>query len=454
MTVVVLAGFIVERPAHALNSLAAAALLILLWDTNQLFATGFQLSFGVVLALLLLGGPLQRRALRLVQPDPFLPRSLMSVWQRTAVAGAEAGAAFVAVSLAAWLGSLPLGLWYFHMLPPVAVLANFVAVPLAFVVMAAGMMAFAAAPFSAWLVAVCNSANWLVTKLILAAMAFFAALPGGHFYVGFRKMNAPPVEITVFDFGDGGGAHLRCDGRDWLIDCGRERDFRWTLQPYLRTRGVNRLDGLVLTHGDGAHIGAARGVVEEYKPALVVDSPLKDRSPNRRALAAELHARARGRALAWSGDTLTLADGVRLRVLHPPADAVRRTADDKALVLLLEARGCRVLFMSDSGFITEKWLLEHDAVPRCDILVKGLHGRDFSGTAEFLSHAQPAALVTACDSYKPGGGLDPEWCDDVRALGIELLRQDETGAVTIRVWPGKWEASAFLGGQTFTSRAR
>jgi beta-lactamase superfamily II metal-dependent hydrolase len=340
------------------------------------------------------------------------------------------------------------------MLPPVAVLANFIAVPLAFLVMAAGMMAFAVAPISAWLLAVCNNANWLVTKIILGAMAFFAALPGGHFYVGFRKMNAPPVEITVFDFGDGGGAHLRCDGRDWLIDCGRERDFRWTLLPYLRMRGVNRLDGLVLTHGDAGHIGAAREVIDAYAPAMILDSPLKDRSPHRRELVEELRSRKRGRGIVWAGDALTLADGVRLRVLHPPADAQRRTADDMALVLLLEAHGHCVLFMSDSGFITEKWLLENGTVQQCDVLVKGLHNQDFSGTPEFLARVRPAVLVTAYDDFKPDNGLSPDWCADVRGRGIELFRQDECGAVTLRIWPDKWSVTPFLGGHTFTSSAR
>ncbi|MEY2584712.1 MAG: competence protein ComEC, partial [Verrucomicrobiota bacterium] len=42
MSAVLLGGFIVERKAFAFNSLAAAAALILWWDTNELFAVGFQ----------------------------------------------------------------------------------------------------------------------------------------------------------------------------------------------------------------------------------------------------------------------------------------------------------------------------------------------------------------------------------------------------------------------------
>ena len=53
MSAVLLGGFLVERKAFPINSLAAAAMLLLCWDTNELFSTGFQLSFCVVGAIVL-----------------------------------------------------------------------------------------------------------------------------------------------------------------------------------------------------------------------------------------------------------------------------------------------------------------------------------------------------------------------------------------------------------------
>src|SRR5207253_6664002 len=54
MSSILLGGFFFERKVFALNSLAAAAFIILCWDTNELFSTGFQLSFAVVGAIILL----------------------------------------------------------------------------------------------------------------------------------------------------------------------------------------------------------------------------------------------------------------------------------------------------------------------------------------------------------------------------------------------------------------
>src|SRR5436190_8252810 len=73
MSAVLLAGFLAERKAFALNSLAAAATLILSWNTNELFSGGFQLSFAVVAAIVLAADPAYRFLRHRFEPDPFLP---------------------------------------------------------------------------------------------------------------------------------------------------------------------------------------------------------------------------------------------------------------------------------------------------------------------------------------------------------------------------------------------
>src|SRR4029077_3667118 len=77
MSSILLGGFFFDRKAFVLNSLAAAAFFLLCWDTNQLFSTGFQLSFAVVGAIILLADPLSAFLQHWSAPDPFLPRSLV-----------------------------------------------------------------------------------------------------------------------------------------------------------------------------------------------------------------------------------------------------------------------------------------------------------------------------------------------------------------------------------------
>jgi len=58
MSALLLGGIFFDRKVFAFNSLAAAAFLILLSDSNQLFTSGFQLSFAVVGAIILLADPM------------------------------------------------------------------------------------------------------------------------------------------------------------------------------------------------------------------------------------------------------------------------------------------------------------------------------------------------------------------------------------------------------------
>ena len=51
-------------------------MLILLWEPQQLFMTGFQLSFSVVFSIAMFALPLQERIQNRLQPDPLLPPEL------------------------------------------------------------------------------------------------------------------------------------------------------------------------------------------------------------------------------------------------------------------------------------------------------------------------------------------------------------------------------------------
>src|SRR2546423_309759 len=279
MSAVLLGGFIVERKAFAFNSLAAAATLILCWDTNELFAVGFQLSFCVVGAILLLHEPTFHFLQQRFAADPFLPRNLFTARRRALNKGLTWIARAASVSFAAWIGSLPLMFLYYHLVTLISLVANLVVVPIAFFVLAGALLSLVTAPFSSWLSVIFNNANWALTKLILGAVHLFALLPGGHFYVEHpHRLSGATLEINTLDLRSGATMHFRADGRDWLIDSGPARDYERVLYPYLRACGVNRLDGLILTHGDAAHIGGAGLVLADFAPKQLMDTAATDRS--------------------------------------------------------------------------------------------------------------------------------------------------------------------------------
>src|SRR6266513_1703091 len=125
MSSILFGGFFFERKVFVLNSLAAAAFFLLWWNTNELFSTGFQLSFAGVGAIILFADSLFRVLQRLTAPVPFLPRSLLRGPRRLAHILLRWLCRGASVSLAAWIGSLPFVLWYFYIVTPFSLFANF-----------------------------------------------------------------------------------------------------------------------------------------------------------------------------------------------------------------------------------------------------------------------------------------------------------------------------------------
>jgi competence protein ComEC len=442
MTAIFLLGMISSRQPVPLNSLCAAAFLILAQSTNQLFNPGFQLSVIVVAAIVVFSAPLQTLIKTRLDPDPFIPPALWTWFQKTRHTVGLWVAGLVAVSIAAWIGSLPLMLVYFQLVSLSALIANPFVVPLAFVIMATALASLACGLAATVLAAALNNANLVLVKILVLLIESLAVLPGAYFTFG--RPAASPVSVTVFDFGRGGGAALRTGGTLWLLDCGSAWDFENTLRPWMRLAGKPWPDGLILSHGDSRHIGGAAMLLEGWKSPRIVDSRIKDRSTARRRLHAELEARGIPKSLHLAGDTIELPRAARLRILHPPKSLEAAKSNDKSIIPLLETVHANILFLSDSG--PSVW----EALPplRADILVLGRHHSGLLPESEFLETSGVRAIVATASDYPAGESIDPFWAAMLDELGIELFRMDHTGAVQIDLGPRSTKISAFLNGQS------
>jgi competence protein ComEC len=445
MAAIVLVGLMANRGPVLFNNLCAAGFLILLADTNQLFNPGFQLSFCVVGAIMLFAGPLASLLAAPFRPDPFFPERLLSAPRRFVVRGTQRLASLLAVSTTAWLGSLPLTVGYFHLVSITAVPANALAVPLSFAIMAVSLLSLGTGLASAWAASIYNQTNWLLAKALLGIVHAFASLPGSFFYVRLPEHPSPIAEIVVFDFGAGGAAWLCAQGRDWLIDSGPAHSHDPVLLPFLRSRGLRSLDGLLLTHGDAGHIGSATELIRACRPEHVVDSTLDDRSANRSRLHAELSRLGIPKSPHRSGDRIVLGSETRLHILYPPGDVLRGVADDKNLVVQLRAGSTRILFMSDAGLYTEEWLMKNalSELPS-DILIKGSPRHGPSGDTAFLNAVNPRVVIATAREFPESERIAASFVENLRARGIRLFAQDRCGAVSVRIFPKHWEVSSFL----------
>lgn len=168
----------VHRKTDSLSTVAVAALLILAWNPGQLLDVGFQLSFVVVIGLIVLYGPLDRIFARPLQPDPLRlqPEPRARRWGRAAL---RTFASLVAASCAAWLVSTPLTVWFFGRFTPVGLIANLVVIPLSSAVMLCGALSVVLGTAVARILAdVFNHAAVAVIWLMTVTTQWMAAIPG------------------------------------------------------------------------------------------------------------------------------------------------------------------------------------------------------------------------------------------------------------------------------------
>jgi competence protein ComEC len=171
------------RRTDVLSALALAALIILAWSPAQVCAAGFLCSFVVVGGLVVLCPLLERPLRPLWSPDPL--RAQPERWAaRLLRAGGRGTAGLLALNAAAWLSSAPLTAYFFGRFTPVALLSNFVVIPLAFAAVLAGCLAVVLGACLAPAADLFNHANLLLARVLMAAAERLLRLPGGSIAVG------------------------------------------------------------------------------------------------------------------------------------------------------------------------------------------------------------------------------------------------------------------------------
>ncbi len=167
MVSVFLMSFFVEKEQNGINTLAVAAMLILVFHPPSLFLISFQLSFLSVLFII--------TGMNLTLYSEYRKNNEDDRWwhglQRKT-------AAFFLVSLFATIGTLPVVMYYFNQVSLVGLAANCVAVPLiGFAVVTGGLLSFFIYPVSSLLSVWLIKASSLILGVSLEFINYFAKLP-------------------------------------------------------------------------------------------------------------------------------------------------------------------------------------------------------------------------------------------------------------------------------------
>lgn len=438
---------------------------------------GWQLSFAAVIGIMLLARPLQIRL------APFIGTS---GWRKALAEGA-------AVTLAATISTAPLVAFHFERLPVGTVFANLLAMPAVAPAMWTGMFSvgfgqisqllvipanLAGSVFLAWIAQVAEwfgRPGWAELEVKIddpLTLGFVALLVGAIVVAGLqlwrpgrspvrpgrwlpataaltlclllllpwsshgrRTLEPPPpggARVDVLDIGQGDATLIRPWNADpVLIDGGPPGG---DLEGALESAGVERLAAVLLTHPDLDHYG---GLFDVFGLTPVERFLFDKTTPELLSAAREAGA---GLDRISTGEVIRTGD-IRLEILWPPADAgaIPVAGDDtdtnlRSIVALLEWRGFRMLLTGDA---------EAEAVPMdpgpVDVLRVPHHGSRDTGLPALLDKSSPRMAVISVGEDNTYGHPVPEVLGELEESGVETLRTDEQGTVSIVLDRDGWK---------------
>lgn len=246
------------------------------------------------------------------------------------------------------------------------------------------------------------------------------------------------LQITFLDVGQGDGICMELpDGRVYLMDGGSSdvsKVGNYRLVPFLKAKGIRKIDAVFLSHGDADHINGIAELLEEKQ--ISIDCICLPAGAEQEEFA-EIKDLARARNI--SVRTIQAGDfwennGTKFLCLNP-AD-VTESGNAASVVLYMEYQDFTMLLTGDLEGEGEKSvaaLLRTNAITGISVLKVAHHGSKNSTKEEFLLQCSPAVAVISCGERNTYGHPHKETLERLNDMGTAVYRTDCSGAVQITV---------------------
>ncbi len=462
---------ITGRRHAALNALAAAVVLVLVVEPMDLFDPGFQLSFGIVTAMvvfhqrvkfMLFGRWLAARGLMV-----FRSRQRLRRWLNYTAANWLMEAAVFA--LIAYAVSGPLVAYHFHFFSPYAAPLSLLLAPIVTAVLVPGYVSMAlawpmpnlasffndlatrAADGLVWSVQAMErlpglcfdmrdvGVGWvLLCYATLAAVLFSRRIRFGRVLAVvaavvlasatvYTQRTAEPsgrAELNVLSVGAGQCVVFRTPlGATFLFDAGTQSGYdvySQVLAPFLRSQRLPAISAAFVSHANVDHFNALTEVAKHHPLRRVFLNPWFGASPaSSRDVSspeAQMFALLQNHGVQVvrlsAGQTVKLDDRTSVEVLWPPANRQGLNVNETSLVLRITCDGMSVLLPADVETIGQQELAANDVVS-ADILMLPHHGSWRESLENFVKAVSPKVVLVSNAREGPpaavhrGGERDP-----------------------------------------------
>jgi competence protein ComEC len=230
-------------------------------------------------------------------------------------------------------------------------------------------------------------------------------------------LNPGEFELTVLDVGQGLASVIRTRDHLLVYDTGPAYMGNATasisLLPFLRSEGVNRIDGLVTSHSDLDHSGGREILRRSLETAWEMAGEQFEGATPCQA----------GSQWWW--------DGVHFQILHPLATSGLRGNDASCVLLVRGVRGSALL-TGDIPRLMEELMVSRIQCLAVDLVVAPHHGSATSSSVALVKATSPAKVIFAAGHGNrwrfPADSVVDRW----KSVGASGLVTSEIGAVTVR----------------------
>ncbi len=439
MIAIAMIAIIQQRNTKPYNVLAVALCTILIVDPLVVLSAGFWLSFiAVSLIIYVIAGRLGKLG--------FIRGSIKINWVTS-------------------IGLAPLLLFFFQQVSMIAPLANLIAVPIiSLIVVPVALLATLIMPISS-LVAVklffivdisLQGLWWILVKLAALplstvshiqpswwALAF--AIPGilllfapkgmPSRYLGLimlfplmftaqDKIALGTFKLSLLDVGQGLSAVIQTANHALVYDTGAKFSStsdsgQSVILPFLRNQAIDKINTLVISHGDNDHIGGVDSLLSSTTTEQLFTSV-----PQLLGRYSPTQCKA-GQSWSW--------DSVVFTLLSPPADHFL-SENDNSCVLQIQTQQRTILLTGDIESEAESSLVEtYKNKLKADILIAPHHGSQTSSTSTFLKAVKPNLVLIPAGYRNQFGHPHAEVLQRYKDLHVNWFNSADDGAIQLNV---------------------
>ncbi len=241
--------------------------------------------------------------------------------------------------------------------------------------------------------------------------------------------------IHFIDVGEGDSILLEIEGRSALIDTGNLISGP-RLVKYLKGKGIEKLDYLILTHPHPDHIGGVFFILPALKVEKIYDNG-QELAGVRKTCAIyrwyeDLVRKRKDYAVLISGNSLTLGS-LTLEVLWPSEVPTSSDFNAFSLLIMVKGDGFSCLLTGDLTTAGERELLKREVSLKADVLKVGHHGAEDATSQEFLEAVSAGIAVISVDKDNFWGHPSARVLQRLKKAGVKVYRTDREGDVVLSI---------------------